>query len=148
MPLFERVKEIIKKFEFIITAIILAAGTVIGTVIGAITNALKALGKGVAKGLQDIGKKNPASLLPRLISSIVSFIFIAAGQAISFLAEHTWLIILAVVASFTKNFLKRFQTNRTVKTTAPTTINTLFLSWLVVAGVGSGGAGGVGEMDI
>ncbi|CAH3033564.1 unnamed protein product, partial [Porites lobata] len=50
----------------------------------------------------------PASLLPRLISSIVSFIFIAAGQAISFLAEHTWLIILAVLASFTQNFFKRF----------------------------------------
>lgn len=58
MPLFERVKEIIQKIGFIITPIILAAGTVIGAVIGAITNSLKALGKGVGKGLQDIGKKN------------------------------------------------------------------------------------------
>ena len=56
------------------------------------------LGKGIGNGLQTMGKKI-GSLLPGLINSIVSFIFKAAGQAISFLAENTWLLILAVSLS-------------------------------------------------
>lgn len=40
--------------------------------------------------------------MPGLICSIVSFIFKAAGQAISFLVEHTWLIIFAVVLFYGK----------------------------------------------
>ena len=58
----------------------------------------KKLGKGIGNGLQTMGKKI-GSLLPGLINSIVSFIFKAAGQAISFLAENTWLLILAVSLS-------------------------------------------------
>ena len=45
--------------------------------------------------------------LPGLIGSIVSFIFKAAGQAISFLAVHAWLLILAVVAFLVERVTKR-----------------------------------------
>lgn len=47
--------------------------------------------------------KKVGSILP---GRIVTFIFKAAGQAISFLAEHTWLIILAAVAFLMEQFLK------------------------------------------
>ena len=106
LPLRERVKEIFKKYGVTVTAIILAAGVTIGAVIGAITNALRATGKALGKGLKDIGSKI-ASALPGLIGSIVSFLFKAAGQAIGFLAEHTWLLILAVVAFLVEKYIKK-----------------------------------------
>ena len=106
LPLRERVKEIFKKYGVTVTAIVLAAGVTIGAVVGAITNALKATGKALGKGLKDIGSKL-ASILPGLIGSIVSFLFKAAGQAIGFLAEHTWLLILAVVAFLVEKYIKK-----------------------------------------
>ena len=106
LPLRERVKEIFKKYGVTVTAIVLAAGVTIGAVIGAITNALRATGKALGKGLKDIGSKI-ASALPGLIGSIVSFLFKAAGQATGFLAEHTWLIILAVVAFLVEKYIKK-----------------------------------------
>ena len=106
LPLRERVKEIFKKYGVTVTAIVLAAGVTIGAVIGAITNALRATGKALGKGLKDIGSKI-ASALPGLIGSIVSFLFKAAGQAIGFLDEHTWLIILAVVAFLVEKYIKK-----------------------------------------
>ena len=106
LPLRERVKEIFKKYGVTVTAIILAAGVTIGAVIGAITNALRATGKALGKGLKNIGSKI-ASALPGLIGSIVSFLFKAAGQAIGFLAEHTWLIILAVFAFLVEKYIKK-----------------------------------------
>ena len=106
LPLRERVKEIFKKYGVTVTAIVLAAGVTIGAVVGAITNALKATGKALGKGLKDIGSKL-ASALPGFIGSIVSFLFKAAGQAIGFLAEHTWLIILAVVAFLVEKYIKK-----------------------------------------
>ena len=54
------------------------------------TNALKATGQQMANGLKMLGAK-AASALPGLIGSIVSFLFKTAGQAIGFLAKHTWL---------------------------------------------------------
>ena len=106
LPLRERVKEIFKKYGVTVTAIVLAAGVTIGAVIGAITNALRATGKALGKGLKDIGSK-VASALPGLIGSIVSFLFKAAGQVIGFLAEHTWLLILAVVAFLVEKYIKK-----------------------------------------
>ena len=106
LPLRERVKEIFKKYGVTVTAIVLAAGVTIGAVIGAITNALRATGKALGKGLKDIGSK-VASALPGLIGSIVSFLFKAAGQAIGFHAEHTWLLILAVVAFLVEKYIKK-----------------------------------------
>ena len=56
---------------------------------------------------QTIGAK-AASALPGLIGAIVSFLFKTAGQAIGYLAEHTWLLILAaVVFIFDKCIKKR-----------------------------------------
>ena len=106
LPLRERVKEIFKKYGVTVTAIVLAAGVTIGAVIGAITNALRATGKALGKDLNDIGSKL-ASALPGFIGSIVSFLFKAAGQAIGFLAEHTWLLILAVVALLGEKYIKK-----------------------------------------
>ena len=106
MPLRERIKEIFKKYGVTVTAIFIAAGVTIGAVIGAITNALKSTGKQLGNGLKEIGKKT-ASLLPGLLGSIVSFLFKAAGQVIGFLAEHTWLLILAVVAFLMETYIKK-----------------------------------------
>ena len=106
LPLRERIKEIFKKYGLTVTAIVIAAGVTIGAVVSAITNALKATGKALGKGLKDIGSKL-ASILPGLIGSIVGFLFKAAGQAIGFLAEHTWLIILAVVAYLVEKYIKK-----------------------------------------
>jgi hypothetical protein len=105
-PLLERIKEIFKKYGVTVTAILLAAGVTIGVVVSTITNALKATGKALGKGLKDIGAKL-GSLLPGLIGSIVNFLFKAAGQAIGFLAEHTWLLILAAVAFLFEKYLKK-----------------------------------------
>ena len=106
MPLRERVKEIFKKYGVTVAAIFLAAGITIGAVISSITNALKAMGQQMANGLKTVGAK-AASALPGLIGAIVSFLFKTAGQAIGFLAEHTWLLILAVVAFIFETYIKR-----------------------------------------
>ena len=55
-------------------------------------------------GLKEIGKKT-ASNFPGLISSIVTLIFKTAGQTISFLPEHTWLLIVAAVAFLMERFI-------------------------------------------
>ena len=85
-----------------VTAIFLAAGITIGAVIGAITNALKKLETDLGNRLKTLGAK-ASSALPGLIGAIVSFLFKAAGGVIGFLAEHTWLLILAVVAFLFQN---------------------------------------------
>jgi len=105
-PLLERVKEIFKKYGVRLTAILLTAGTTIGAVIGVPTRGLKATGKALGNGLKDIAPKL-GSLLPGLIGSIVSFLFRAAGQVVGFLAEHTWLFILAAVAFLFEKYFKK-----------------------------------------
>ena len=106
LPLRERIKEIYKKYGVTVAAIFVAAGVTICAVIGAITNALKATGKALGNGLKDLGKRT-ASLLPGLLGLIVSFLFKAADKAIGFLAEHTWLLILAVVAFLMQTYKRR-----------------------------------------
>ena len=94
LPLRERVKNIFKKYGWTLQAVALAVGVVL--------SALALAGQ----GLKTIGQKL-GSLLPGLIGSIVSFIFKATGQVFSFLAEHAWLLIVAVVAFFMERMLKR-----------------------------------------
>ena len=106
MPLRERVREIFKKYGMTVTAIFLAAGVTIGAVVGAITNALKSMGNQLANGLKAVGAK-AASALPGLIGAIVSFLFKTAGQAIGYLAEHTWLLILAAVVFIFEKYIKK-----------------------------------------
>ena len=106
LPLRERVKNIFKKYGWTLQAVALAVGIVLSALALAATNGLKAGTKAIGNGLKAIGKKL-GSLLPGLIGSIVSYIFKAAGQVFSFLAENAWLLILAVVAFFMERMLKR-----------------------------------------
>ena len=105
-PLLERLKEIFKKYCWTLQAVVLAVGVVLSALALAGLNGIKAGTKAVGKGLKTIGQKL-GSLLPGLIGSIVSFIFKAAGQVLSFLGEHAWLLILAVVAFFMERLLKK-----------------------------------------
>ena len=102
----EKVKAIFKKYGVTVTAIFLAAGVTIGAVVGAITNALKSMGNQLANGLKTVGAK-AASALPGLIGAIVSFLFKTAGQAIGYLAKHTWLLILAAVVFIFEKYIKK-----------------------------------------
>ena len=106
MPVRERVREIFKKYGVTATSIFIAAGVTIGAVIGTITNALRAMGKQLANGLKAVGAK-AASALPGLIGAVVSFLFKTAGQAVGFLAEHTWLLILAAVFFIFEKYIKK-----------------------------------------
>ena len=106
MPLRERVLEIFKKHGLTITAIVLSAVATIASVVGALTKALKASGNSIGNGLKDIGSKL-GSILPGLIGSIVNFLFKTAGQAIGFLAKHTWLLILAAVFFIFEKYIKK-----------------------------------------
>ena len=106
LPLRERVKNIFKKYGWTLQAVALAVGVVLSALALAGLNGLKAGTKAVGQGLKTIGQKL-GSLLPGLIGSIVSFIFKAAGQVFSFLDEHAWLLILAVVAFFMERLLKK-----------------------------------------
>ena len=108
-PLLERVKKIFKKYGWTLQAVVLAVGLVLGALALAGLNGLKAGTKAVGQGLKAVGQKL-GSLLPGLIGSIVSFIFKAAGQVLSFLGEHAWLLILAVVAFFMERLLKKRRT--------------------------------------
>ena len=105
-PLLERIKDIFKKYGWTLQAVVLAVGLVLGALALTGLNGLKAGTKAVGRGLKTIGQKL-GCLLPGLIGSIVSFIFKAAGQDFSFLAEHAWLLILAVVAFFMERLLKK-----------------------------------------
>ena len=128
----ERVKEIFKKYGWTLQAVVLAAGITISAVVLATLNGLKAATKAIGNGLKNIGKQ-AANALPGLISSIVSFIFKAAGQVISFLAEHAWLLILAVVAFLVERVTKRtrsraylIQATKPAKASALTATRALF----------------------
>ena len=106
LPLRERIKNIFKKYGWTLQAVVLAAGITISAVVLATLNGLKAATKAIGNGLKNIGKQ-AAGALPGLIGLIVSFIFKVAGQAISFLAKHAWLLILAVVAFLVERVTKR-----------------------------------------
>ena len=106
MPLRERIKEIFKKHGATLTAIFTAAGVTIGTVVEVLTEALKKLAKGVSGGLKEVGAEL-GSLLPGLIGQVAHFLFNTAAKAIGFLAEHTWLLILAAVAFVFEKYIKK-----------------------------------------
>ena len=96
-PLLERVKDIFKKYGWTLQALFVAVGVI-----------LSVIALAVKKGTKVISQKlNNAKHDPGFIGSIVSFIFKAASQVFAFLSEHTWLIILVVVAFFMERMLKR-----------------------------------------
>ena len=106
LSLRERIKAIFKKYGVTLASVLLAAGVTIGVVVRTITNALKKLGTSLANGLKAIGSR-AASALPGLIGSIVKFLFKSAGEAVEFLAKHTWLLILAVVVFLFQKLMKK-----------------------------------------
>ena len=96
-PLLERIKDIFKKYGWTLQAIFIAVGVI-----------LSVIALAVKKGSKVISQKlNNVKQEPGFIGSIASFIFKAAGQVFAFLSEHTWLIILVVVAFFLEKLLKR-----------------------------------------
>ena len=96
-PLLERIKDIFKKYGWTLQAIFIA----VGVILSVIALAVKKGSKVISQKLNDVKQE------PGLIGSIVNFIFKAAGQVFAFLSEHTWLIILVVVAFFMERMLKR-----------------------------------------
>ena len=102
LPLRERLKDLFKKHGFTIATVVTAVGITIGVLAkiladgaSAAANGIKTVGKKVGDGLQELGKRI-GSILPGLVGAIASFVFRAAGQAISLLAKNAWLLILAV----------------------------------------------------
>ena len=96
-PLLERIKDIFKKYGWTLQAIFIAVGVI-----------LSVIALAVKKGTKVVSQKlNNVKHEPGFIGSIVSFIFKAASQVFAFLSEHTWLIILVVVAFFMEKMLKR-----------------------------------------
>lgn len=67
---------------------------------------LKSVAIGIGNGLQTLGKKI-AGILPGLLGAIVSFVFRAAGQVISFLGKNAWLLIVAVAVFLIERVTKR-----------------------------------------
>ena len=96
-PLLERIKDIFKKYGWTLQAIFIAVGVILGVIALA-----------VKKGTKVISQKlNDVKQQPGFIGSIVNFIFKAASQVFAFLSEHTWVIILVVVAFLMEKMLKR-----------------------------------------
>ena len=96
-PLLERIKDIFKKYGWTLDAFFIA----VGVVLGAIALAAKKGTKVISQKLNDVKQQ------PGFIGSIVNFLFKTASQVFAFLSEHTWLLILAVVAFFMEKMLKR-----------------------------------------
>ena len=102
----ERLAALFKKYGFTIATVVTAVGITIGVLAkiladgaSAVANGIKTVGKKVGDGLKELGKRRGAiPPPPGLVGAIASFVFRAAGQAISFLAKNAWLIILAVAA--------------------------------------------------
>ena len=113
LPLRERLKNLFKKHGFTIATVVTAVGITIGVLAkiladgaSAAANGIKTVGKKVGDGLKDLGKRIGA-IFPGLVGAIASFVFRAAGQAISFLAKNAWLIILAVAAFMTQKLTEK-----------------------------------------
>ena len=96
-PLLERIKDIFKKYGWTLQAIFIAVGVI-----------LSVIALAVKKGTKVISPKlNDVKQEPGFIGSIVNFLFKTASQVFAFLSEHTWVIILVVVAFFMEKMLKR-----------------------------------------
>jgi len=96
MSLRDRIKRIFKKYGFTVVSVAIAVSTVIGVIISQLKNGLSSVAKGVGNGFKTLGKKL-GQILPGMIGAIASFIFKTAGEVVSFVAEHAWLLIVAVV---------------------------------------------------
>ena len=96
-PLLKRIKDIFKKYGWTLQAVVLAVGVILGVIALAVKKGTKV----ISQKLNDVKQE------PGFIGSIVNFILKAASQVFAFLSEHTWLLILVVVAFFMERMLKR-----------------------------------------
>ena len=87
LPLRERIKNIFN---------ISAVSVVLGVIFSSLKGGLSTLGKGVGNGFKAVGKKL-GEILPGIVGAIDSFIFKTAGEVISFLGKHAWLLVVAIV---------------------------------------------------
>ena len=113
LPLCERLKALFKKHGFTLATVVTAVGITIGVIAkiladgaSAAANGIKTVGKKVGEGLKELGKKI-GSILPGLVGAIASFVFCAAGQAITFLGKNGWLLILFVAAFLIEKITKK-----------------------------------------
>ena len=97
MSLRNRIKYIFKKYGFTVASIATAVAITIGVLVSQLKSGLSSVAKGVGNGLKTLGKKL-GEILPGMIGARASFIFKTAGEVVSFVAEHAWLLIVAVVA--------------------------------------------------
>ena len=112
VPLRERLKDLFKKHGFTLATVVTAVGITIGVIakiladgVSDAANGIKTVGKKVSDGLEELGEKI-GSILPGLVGAIASFVFRAAGQAITFLGKNTWLLILFVAAFLIEKITK------------------------------------------
>ena len=96
-PLLERIKDIFKKYGWTLQALVIAVGVILSVIALAVKKGTKV----VSQKLNDVKQQ------PGFIGSIVNFLFKAASQVFAFLSEHTWVLILVVVAFFIEKMLKR-----------------------------------------
>ena len=106
MFLRDRIREIFKKHGFTAVAVITAVSVVIGVIISILKKGLTTLGKGLGNGLKGIRKK-VGEILPGMVGAIARFIFKTAGEVVSFLVKHDWLLIVAFVLYVVEQFKKR-----------------------------------------
>ena len=102
----DRIKAIFKKYGFTVFSIASAIGVVIGVVVSNLKAGLTKVAKGVGNGLKELAAKL-GQILPGMIGAIASFIFKTAGEAIGFLAEHAWLLVVGLVVLAVEQFKKR-----------------------------------------
>ena len=106
MSLRDKVKYIFKKYGLTIFGVLAAVGTVIGVIVSNLKAGLTNVMKGVGNGLKELSKKL-GQILPGMVGAIVSFLFRAAGEAVGFLAKHSWLLIMLVVTFAVEQFKKK-----------------------------------------
>ena len=106
MSLRDKVKYIFKKYGLTVFGVLAAVGMVIGVIISNLKAGLTNVAKGVGNGLKVLGKKL-CQILPGMVGAIVSFLFKAAGEAVGFLAKHSWLLIMLVVTFAVEQFKKK-----------------------------------------
>ena len=106
LSLRDRVKEIFKKHGFTVVAVATAIATVISVIVSNLKAGLTKVAKGVGNGLKELGAKL-GQILPGMVGAIASFIFKTAGEAIGFLAEHAWLLIVGLVVLAVEQFKKK-----------------------------------------
>ena len=111
MPLKERVKQILKKYGLTVTGIALAVGTIIGVIVSNLASGLSKVAKGVGNSLKSLGKKL-GQILPGMVGAIASFIFKTAGEVVSFVGKHAWLLIVGVVLLWLNKLRNALKNNR------------------------------------